>query len=127
MIDRAQQEIRGSGLERAIAEFAILVDGDDDDWHVDQRRPAAQRSHEAGAVHLRHVEIGDDQVRQQPGIERLQRLQGAGKRAHRQPFLDRRGQSCQDVAVGDTIIDDGNSRHPASRLWTLPGQIELQQ
>ena len=92
MIDRAKQEVRGSGLERAIAELAILVDGDDDDWHVDQRRPAAQRSHEAGAVHLRHVEIGDDQIRHHPGIERLQRLRARETR-HRQPFLDPRRQS----------------------------------
>ena len=48
-------------------------------------------------------------------VERGQRLHRAGERADRQTFLDRRGEACQDVAVGDAIIDDGDSRHPASR------------
>ena len=115
MVDRAEQEIGGAGLQRPVAELAVLIDGDHDHRHVDQRRPAAQGAHEAGAVHVGHVEIGDDQIRHHAAVERGQRLHRARERADRQTFLDRRGEACQDVAVGDAIIDDGDSRHPASR------------
>ena len=77
MIDGAQQEIGGTGLERAIAELAILIDGDDDDRNVQQSRPAAQGAHEARPVHVRHVEVGDDQIGDQAAVECCQRLSRA--------------------------------------------------
>ena len=79
MVDRAQQEVGGAGLERAVAELAVLVDGDDDDRHVDQRRPAAQGAHEAGAVHVRHVEVGDDQIGRRAAVERASASTGLAK------------------------------------------------
>src|SRR6185437_16548323 len=71
MIDRAQKEVGGPGLERLVAQVAVLVSGDDDHRYIGASRDGAEAADELGAVELRHVEIGDEEVRRRrgPGVE----------------------------------------------------------
>ena len=52
---------------------------------------------------------------------------GPAKALTDQTFLDRRGEACQDVAVGDAIVDDGDSRHPASRSMAPSRRVRNRQ
>ena len=115
VVDRAQQEVGRPGLERAVAEFPVLVDGDDHDRDVVALAPLAQGADEGGAVHLRHVEVGDDQVALEAAVERVERLDRARVGADLQAFLDREREARQDVAVRDPVVDDDNSRHASLR------------
>ena len=87
MVDRAVEEIGGAGLQGTQPEFALFVDGDDDHRHFGELRPLAEAADEFGAVHRRHLEIGDDEIgrmRLEPG----QRLRGIAKRMNLRARFD---------------------------------------
>jgi hypothetical protein len=105
VVDRAEQEIRGAGLQRLVPEFPILVDRDDNDRHVEAERQVAEPSHELGAVDIGHLVVGDHEVGRilfHP-FERGDRIfEGLDPCIH----LDGRRQLAEDAPVGNPIIDD---------------------
>ena len=115
MVDRAQKEVGGTGLQRPIAELAVLIDGDDDDRDIVMLAALAQRAHEAGAVHLRHVVVGDDEVAGEPAVQGVQGFDWAGIGTDLQAFLDRQCKAGEYVTVGDAVVDDDYSGHSPLR------------
>ncbi len=120
VVDRAQQEVGRPGLERLIAIAALFVHGHHHHGHVGCARDGAERPSKIGAVHARHLEVGDHQVRH-GAADPVQRLLRTGERLDPHPLLDRGGQPRQDVAIGDAIVDhdyvwhEGKSRRSFER------------
>ena len=62
LVERLDQEVGRAGLERVVADLAVVDDGDDDDRHVDAVGEAADLLHELDAVELRQLVVGEDHV-----------------------------------------------------------------
>ena len=62
LVERLDQEVRGAGLERVVADLAVVDDGDHDDRHVDAVRQCPQLLDELDAVELGQLVIGEDDV-----------------------------------------------------------------
>ncbi|MGA3305827.1 MAG: hypothetical protein ABSC26_07460 [Stellaceae bacterium] len=115
VIDRAQQVIGGAGLERLIAQVAVLIGGDDDHRHVDAGGNLADVTDEGGAVEFGHVEIGDDQIgrRCRESVERaLRPVIGRDLDA-----FERASEPFQNLQIGQAVVDDGDGLelHPGLR------------
>ena len=124
MVDRAQQEVRGPGFERLIAVAALLVHRHDHDRNLERPRNGPERPGEVGAVHLRHLEIGDHQVRH-GALDPVERRLRAGERLDPDAFLDRGRQPRQNIAVGHPIVDDdyvGHERAASTIIRTKSGR-----
>lgn len=89
VIDGAQKKIGGAGFRRAIAEIAILIDRHNHDGNVGTRRPTTQLPNEFGAIHGRHLVVGDDEIGRVL-IEANQRRSGVGKGVDADMGLERR-------------------------------------
>lgn len=63
IIDRADQKIRHSGLERPVAIGAILIDRYNNNRHIVAKRLRAKLSRELGGVHTRRLEVRNHQIR----------------------------------------------------------------
>ena len=62
VVERLDQEIGGAGLERVVADLAVVDDGDHDDRHVDAMGQGAQLLDELDAVEFGQLVIGEDDV-----------------------------------------------------------------
>ena len=112
VVDGAAEEIRGARLERTVAVVPILIGGDHDDRYIEALELPSALPNELGAVHLRHQEIGNDEIdilvdhpfERLPGVvegvDFCARFQGAS-------------QSGENIAVGDAIVDNDDDRHEA--------------
>src|SRR4029078_2480500 len=110
VIDRAVKEVGRAGFERAQPEFTLLVDRDHDDRDFTAVRQSAQAPDKFRAVHRRHFEIGDDQVRRimfKPGKE----FDGMAKAANGYARLDRAGEFRKDLPVSFAVVEDYNLHH----------------
>ena len=113
VVDRAAQKIGGAGLQRPQAELALLVDGDDDDGHFGKVRLRAEPAGELRAVHVGHLEIGDDEIGG-VGLEPHQRGLRIREGAYRGAILDRSGKPREDLTIGGAIVEDHDERHGAA-------------
>ena len=125
VVDRAQQEIGGTGLQRLVAVAPILVDGDHHDRNIGRSRQGPKGPDEVGAVHPGHLVVGDHQI----GERAERRIEGrlrARECFDPDPLLDRGGQPGKYVPIGHPIVDDDNIGHRKSVLddgcTRLPGQ-----
>jgi hypothetical protein len=110
VIDRAVKEVGRAGLERAQPEFALLVDRDHDDRDFAAVRKSAQAPDEFCAVHRRHFEIGDDQVRRiifKPGKE----FDRIAKAVNGHARLDRAGEFREDLPVSFSVVENYDLHH----------------
>jgi hypothetical protein len=105
MIDRAQQEIGGARLERLVAEVAILIGGDDHHRDVGAGGRRAEAADELGAVEIRHLEVGDDEIGRliRRVVERQQRVVEG---PHLDPVVERGRETLEDLEIGDPVVDD---------------------
>ena len=110
LIHRAEQEVGRTSLQRLITVAALLIDRDHHHRHLASAGKGPKGADEVGAIHVRHLEVGDHQIGGcllQPGERRFR----AGERLDPDPFLDRHRQARQDIAIGDPIIDDNHIEH----------------
>ena len=110
MVDRRQQKVGRAGIQRRIAEAAVFVGGDHHDRDVGAVRDLAELADEIRAVHLRHLEIGDDQIRD-VGFRPGQRVPRVGKLLDGGVFLQRRREPGQDFAVRSAVVYNSDDRH----------------
>ncbi len=115
VVDRAQQEVGRPGVERLVAVAALLVSGDHHDRDVAGARQRAERADEVGAVHARHLVVGDHEIGDR-GLHPVERRLRAGEGLDADAFLDRDRESGEDVPVGHAIVDDDYIRHGHSAL-----------
>ncbi len=107
MIERPGQEIGSAGLQCFVADLAVMNHGYHDYRNIlaafDRTNPAYQFH----AVHLRHLVIGDQQIR---NIELaiLQRLIGIGKHFAGNSGRNTGDNAFQNGAAGGLIIDDNH-------------------
>src|SRR3974390_3767852 len=102
MVDRAVEEMGGAGLEGLQPEFAFLVNGNDDNGDFNAVRLRAEPADELRAVHNRHLEVGDDQVRRimlEPG----QRFYGGAEAAHAHARFNGGGAPRANLAVSHPV------------------------
>ncbi|MFO1412715.1 MAG: hypothetical protein U1F10_02145 [Burkholderiales bacterium] len=62
LVERLDQEVGGAGLERVVADLAVVDDGDDHDRHVHAVRQRTDLLHEFDAVELRQLVVREDDV-----------------------------------------------------------------
>ncbi len=115
VVHRREQEVGGPGLQRLHAERVVAVGGHHDHRDVAVRRPLAQPPGEGRAVHLRHLEVGDDQVR---GVlrEPVQRRGRAVEAQDPDVGLQRGGKPRVDLPVGQAVVDDQDRHHGGQAL-----------
>ena len=107
MVDRAEQEIRGAGLERGDAELPVAIGGDDDDRDVGI--PSPDPPHQLVAGHAGHLVVGDDEIGAVPG-QPVQRLLRVGEGVGGDVQAELAGEPGIDLPVGRAVIDDQNCR-----------------
>ena len=118
VIDRAQQIIRRARLERLEPQIAVLIGGDHDDRQVGAVRLLAQLADQIGAVHLRHVEVGDQQVGRR--LDRiLKRRDRVREGAHLDILPERTGKPFEDFEIGYSIVDDRDDLTSHARFRLL--------
>ena len=112
MIDRALQEIRGAGLQRADSGAALLVDRKHHHRDVDTAGNLAEAANEFRAVQMRHLEIGEYEIGS-IALEPGKRLDRIAERAHDDAILDRSGELREDIPVRHPVVENDNERHSA--------------
>ena len=113
MINGTMQKVGGACFQRLEPEASLLVDRQHDDRDFGGPGQFAEATDELRAVEMRHLEIGDDEVRRivtQP-VERLQRV---AERANRHALVDRPGELGEYAPVRDLIVENDNERHAPS-------------
>ncbi len=110
MVDRTQQEVRGPGFQRLIAVAALLVDRHHHHRHLAAARQRPERPDEIGAVHVRHLVVGNHQI-DAVGRQPVERRLRTGEGLDPDPLFNRHRQPRQNIAVGHSVIDDDNAEH----------------
>ncbi len=116
MVDRRVEEIRCAAFQRPQAQFALIANGDHHDRHAGRMRQPAKARDEFLAVHLRHIVIGDDEVRP-VAPQPFQRLGRVGEGADSDPFIDRQGELGVNRPVGGPVINNHDQRH--NKTWPI--------
>ena len=109
VVDGGVEEVGRARLERAQPIAAFLVDGYDDHRHVGVALGRAQGAHEIGAVHFRHIVVGDDQIGRvldEPG-KSFPRI---GESPDVDVRSDRSRELREDVPVRNPVVDDHYKR-----------------
>jgi hypothetical protein len=112
VIDRALQEIRSAGLQRADSGAALLVDRKHHHRDVDTAGNLAKAANEFRAVQVRHLEIGKYEIGS-IALEPGKGLDRIAERAHDDAILDRSGELRENVPVGHSVVENDNERHTA--------------
>ena len=124
MIDRRMQEIGGTSLQGSQPERALVIDGDDHHRHIDDGWQKAQAPDKFGTVQMRHLVVGDDQV----GLVGTEPIQGGhriAKSLDDHAFLDQGGELGENIAVGDSVVDDDDTGHRAHPDQTRPASLPI--
>ena len=115
VVDRAQEEVGGARLQRLVAVGAVLVDRHHHDRNVARAWQGAEGADEVGAVHARHLVVGDHQIGQRDQ-DRIERRLRARECFDPDSLLDRGGQPGKYVPIGHPVIDDDDVGHHKQQL-----------
>ena len=105
LVERLDQEVGGAGLERVVADLAVVDDGDHDDRHVDAMRQRAQLLDELDAVELGQLVVGEDDVDAVVARE-LQRARRRVEQLEVQLAVDLADDLGQQQPAGEQVVDD---------------------
>ena len=105
VVERLDQEIGGAGLERVVADLAVVDDGDHDDRHVDAMGQGAQLLDELDAVELGQLVIGEDDVDAVVARE-LERARRRVEQLEVQLAVDLADDLREQQAAAEQVVDD---------------------
>ena len=104
-VQRLDQEIGGAGLERVVADLAVVDHGDDDDGHVHAMGQGADLFDELDAIEFGQLVVGEHDVDAIVACE----FKGARRRIEEfkvQFAVDLPDDFGQQQAAGEKIVDD---------------------
>ena len=105
VVERLDQEVGRAGLERVVADLAVVDDGDHDDRHVDAMRQRAQLLDELDAVELGQLVIGEDDVDAVVARE-LERARRRVEQLEVQLAVDLPDDLGEQQAAREQVVDD---------------------